>query len=265
LKGLKLSESTLYKYCPNCGAKLVIMDGIFTITCNECELKLAYDTESELLVALGKHVKFSKGKISQTTPRPKPEYGKKRSYFLYFLFGIWTLGIGFIVYMFRNIRDLENHNSEYKIEKGAEPILSDGELFPNFNSMMRDRFFISPWYSGIFGLVTIVFDILSAAIAKYSMLYFHLKNQSKETAPTKSPHSGIYTTGLLIFLLTAPVAITTLIFNITYGGSLYFLNIFTYVTIVAFGVSFIIIVICGALWQRAFNKHIDAMKKINPN
>lgn len=241
------------------------MDGIYTITCNGCETKLAYDLETKELVNLGKHVKFSKGKISQTTPRKTREYGKKRTYFLYFLFGVWTLGIGFIVYMFRNLRDLENHQSEYKIELGAEPILSDGELFPNFNSMVRDRFFYTPWYAGLFGLVTIVFDILSAAIAKYSMLYFHLKNQNKETAPTKSPHSGIYLTGLLLFLISSPAAITTLIFNITYGGTIFFLNIFTWVAVVAFGAGFIIIIICGALWQRAFNDHIDAMKRIDPD
>ncbi|MCK5299091.1 MAG: hypothetical protein KAJ76_09305 [Candidatus Heimdallarchaeota archaeon] len=261
-----MSESTLYKNCPICNTNLVIMDGIYTITCNGCETKLAYDLENKELVNLGKHVKFSKGKISQATPRKTREYGKKRTYFLYFLFGVWTLGIGFIVYMFRNIRDLENHQSEYKIEMGAEPILSDGELFPNFNSMVRDRFFYSPWYAGIFGLVTIVFDILSAATAKYSMLYFHLKNQSKDTAPTKSPHSGVYLTGLILFLLSLPTAIPLLILNITYGfETFFFQSIFLWVSVVMFGAGFIIIVICGALWQKAFNDHLDAMKKIDPN
>lgn len=261
-----MSESTLYKNCPICGTNLVIMDGIYTITCNGCETKLAYDLETEELVNLGKHVKISKGKISQTTPRKTREYGKKRTYFLYFLFGVWTLGIGFIVYMFRNLRDLENHQSEYKIEAGAEPILSDGELFPNFNSMVRDRFFYSPWYAGLFGIVTIVYDILSAATAKYSMLYFHLKNQSNDTAPTKSPHSSVYLTGLIIFLLSLPIAIPSLILNIAYGFEVFFYqSIFLWVSVAMFGVGFIIIVVCGALWQKAFNDHLDAMKKIDPN
>ncbi|MBK5114355.1 MAG: hypothetical protein KGD59_00670 [Candidatus Heimdallarchaeota archaeon] len=260
-----MSESTLYKYCPNCGAKLVIMDGIFTITCNKCEIKLAYDTKTELLVVLGEYVQFSAGKVSQTTPRKTRDYGKKRSYFLYFLFGIWTLGIGFIVYMFRNLRDLENHHSEYKIEKGAEPILSDGELFPNFNSMMRDRFFYTPWYSGIFGLITIVFDILSASIAKYSMLYYHLKKQSKETAPTKSPHSSIYLTGLILFLITAPITIATMITSITFNFTILVQSITFYAAAGLTVAGFLIIVICGALWQRAFNDHVEVMKRIDPN
>jgi len=259
-----LSESIIYKKCPNCDANLVLMDGIYTITCNECELKLAYDIDTEELVVLGKHVKFSAGKVSQTTPRKTRDYGKKRAYFLYFLFGIWTLGIGFIVYMFRNIRDLENHHSEYKIEKGAEPILSDGELFPNFNSMLRDRFYYSPWYSGIFGLITIVFDIFSAAVAKYSMLHYHLKNQNKDTAPTKSPHSGIYLTGLIMFLLTAPITITTMILSITYEFAFLVQNIIFYNAAGLTLTGFLIIVICGALWQRAFNKHVEAMKKLDP-
>ena len=291
-----LSESTLYKNCPICDNNLVIMDGIYTITCNGCETKLAYDLETKELVDLGKHVKISKGKVSQTTPRKTREYGKKRTYFLYFLFGVWTLGIGFIVYLFRNLRDLENHNSEYKIEVGAEPILSDGEIFPNFNSMVRDRFFYSPWYSGLFCLFIItiiliqsvsavkispakiegnfkpnsereiVFDIFSAAVAKYSMLYFHLKKQSKDTAPTKSPHSGVYLTGLILYLLSLPIAIPTLILNITYGFEVFFFqSIIFWISVAMFGVGFIIIVICGALWQKAFNDHLEAMKKIDPN
>ena len=132
--------------------------------------------------------------------------------------------------------------------------------------MVRDRFFYSPWYAGLFGLVTIVFDILSAATAKYSMLYFHLKNQSKDTAPTKSPHSGVYLTGLILFLLSLPTAIPLLILNITYGfETFFFQSIFLWVSVVMFGAGFIIIVVCGALWQRAFNDHLDAMKKIDPN
>ncbi|NHJ31414.1 MAG: hypothetical protein FK732_00985 [Asgard group archaeon] len=261
-----MSENILYKSCPNCEANLVIMDGIYTITCNDCETKLAYDPEKKELVVLGKHVQFSAGKVSQTTaPQKTRDYGKKRLYFLYFLFGIFTLGIGFIVYMFRNLRDLENHHSEYKIEKGAEPIISDGEFFPNFNNMVRERFFYSPWYSGLFGLITLVFDIFSAAIGKYSMLYFHLKKQSRDTAPTKSPHSAVYLTGLILFLLSLPIVVPTLILNITYGFEFIFQSITLWIGVGMFSVGFIIIVICGALWQKAFNNHIKVMKKIDPN
>ncbi len=257
-----MKSETIYCNCPECNANLVIMDNILTITCNDCGIKLAYDPKSSSLQVLGDKVDIFDGEVKTTTVKRKQVYGKKRIYFIYFLFGLVTLGIGLIVYMLRNLKDLETHHSNYDLEKGAEPILTHGEFFPSFNSMFRDRLYMSPWYAGLYVIFTIAYDLLTAPIEKYSSLHYHLKDQGKETAPTKSPHSAWYVTGLVSYLVSMPVVILTLILNLLQNFSVFPQNIIFYVScgLAAFG--FLMITICGAIWQKAFNDHIKVMDKI---
>ena len=257
-----MNSETIYGKCPECNANLVIMDGIYTITCNECGIKIAYNPETLAFEVLGDKVDIFDGEVKTATEKRKQEYGKKRIYFVYFLFGIVTLGIGLIIYMFRNLKDLETHHSNYELEKGAEPILTQGEALPSFNSMFRDRFYMSPWYAGFYAIFTLAYDLLTASFEKYSGLYYHLKGQGKETAPTKSPHAGWFMFGLVTFLISIPFFITMLSMNLVFDFAMYPYNYLFYFScgLVAFG--YLIITICGAIWQKAYNDHIKVMDKM---
>ena len=251
----------IYAFCPQCGAKLAIMDGIFVIKCNDCNINLQYNQEYDVLEILGRDVQFVKGKVYQYTGSGpgSTTLGQKRIYILYFLFGLSTLGIGSIVYLMRNLKDLALHQN-HDVEKNANPILSQGETFTNFNQILQNRLYYSPYYMIPLFVITIAYDLISAAEDKYSALYYHLKEQEKETAPYKSPHSGLFLTSLIALIVSLaveiPVAITSFIYSQPY------LSVTFYVMTSIAGVSLVILIICEALWQRAFNTHIDTMRRL---
>lgn len=254
-----MSGGIVYHRCPKCKTDLAIMDGIYTITCNECGANLRFNPNTASLEIIGKDVRIFSGEVkSELKPvEYRSNLGKKRIYILYLLFGIFTLGVGFIVYLNRNLRDLEHHET-FKEEVGAQPILAEGQALRGFNQIMKDRVFLSPWYLGMFALITIIYDLLGSAEEKYSSLYYHLKGQTKETAPTKSPHPRVFIVFLILFLLSSVVVISTSIAGFAYTNSPA-----TYTFYVSLGVlclCFMVIVLCGALWQRAFNDHVDAMR-----
>ncbi len=256
-----MSGRIVYHRCPKCKKDLAIMDGIYTITCNECGANLRFNPNTVALEIVGKNVKIFSGEVKGDL---KPvEYrsslGKKRIYVLYLLFGIFTLGVGFIVYLNRNLRDLEHHET-FKEEEGAQPILAEGQALRGFKDIMKDRVYYSPWYLGLFALITIIFDLLTTSEEKYSSLYYHLKKQSKETAPFKSPHPKFYFAFLILLIISGVVVIATSITGFTLNN-----DPVTYVFYASLGVlclCFFIIVICGALWQRAFNEHIEVMRSL---
>jgi len=257
-----MSGGIVYHRCPKCKTSLAMMDGIYTITCNKCGANLRYNPNTTSLEIIGKHYQIFDGEVKG---KLKPveiqsNLGQKRIYILYLLFGIFTLGIGFIVYLNRNLKDLEQHETFTEVEKGAQPILHEGQALRSFNTILRDRVFLSPWYLGIFAIITIAYDLLSAAEEKYSSLYYHLKKQPRETAPTKSPHPRVYFVSLIIFLISCVIVIPTAITGFSYNNSPA-----TIVFFVACGLAsltFFIVVLCEALWQRAFNDHVDAMRSL---
>ena len=162
------SEKTIYAKCPKCGASLVMMDGITLINCNDCNLSLEYNIETREFEILGRNVEFANGKVTKsvkTVSNKKGDttIGTTRRYFPYMLFGIFTLGIGFIIYMMKGLRDLEEHETYGEVEKGAQPIMSQGETFLNFNQIMRNRIYYSPYYMIPLFLITITYDLISAA------------------------------------------------------------------------------------------------------
>lgn len=260
-----MSSEIIYDVCPKCGAYLAIMDGIFTITCSECSIKLAYTPETSNLIIMGDEVDIFSGEVittSEESKKKKKKFGKKRLYILYFFLGISTLGFGFIFYMFRNLKDLEAHHLDYELEKGAAPLLTYGEAFPSLNSIFQNRLFMSPWYAGLYLIFTVIFDLFTAINEKYSVLYYHLKDQEKETAPLKSPHVGWLLFGLITFILSIPFFSAMLSLNIIFDFANYPYNYLFYISssLLAFG--FLLLIICGVIWQKAFNAHIKAVDKM---
>lgn len=253
-----IMSNILYKKCPVCGNSLIIMDGIIEIICSQCDNNLTYDVKNDSVVVSDRVrpiARFS-GKKNE---KVDTVLGRTRNHFLYFLFGIATLGIGFIFYLFWVFKDLAQHQTLKEVEKNAEPIIDAGDFFPNFNEIVKTRVYASRYFI-FMAVFTIAFDIITAAELKYSSLYYHLKKQSKETAPVKSPHPTIFLVSLITFLISTIVliitAITAPIYDITS------LTISFYVFAGIAGVNLIVLVVLGAVWQLAFNTHIYALRKM---
>lgn len=254
-------NETIYANCPKCNANLVLMDGIYIIKCNVCNLNLEYDIEMRKLAILGKNIEFVSGKVNKSIKTGRDsKLGYTRRYFPYLLLGIVTLGVGLIFYMMKNLRDLEEHETHSADEKGAQPLLGAGEAFLNFHQILQNRIFYSVRYLVILCVITISYDLITAAESKYSSLYFHLKGQSKETAPIKSPHAAIFLIAFILYVISIAIVLPTAITNLVY--SLPFVGLILYITAGIAGASFLVILICGAVWQKAFNEHIKAMRKL---
>ncbi len=252
-------NETIYARCPKCNANLVIMDGIYVINCNECNINLEYDLEMRKLEILGRKVEFVSGKVIKST-EINSTLGSSRRYFPYLLLGIVTLGVGLIFYMMKNLRDLEEHETHSKEEKGAQPLLQSGETFLNFHQILQNRIFYSVRYMAMLCVITISYDLITAAESKYSSLYHHLKGQSKETAPIKSPHSAIFLISFILYIVSIAIVLPTAITDIVYSIPLVGLTF--YIAAGVAGASFLVVLLCGAIWQKAFNEHVKAMRKL---
>lgn len=254
-------NETIYAQCPKCNANFILMDGIYTVNCDDCNLSLEYNIETRKLEILGRKVEFVSGKVTKSTKTSGDStLGSTRRYIPYLLLGIVTLGIGLIIYMMKNLRDLEEHETYGEVEKGAHPILSPGETFINFNQMLQNRLYYSPWYLIPIFIISISYDLISAAEDKYSSLYYHLKEQTKETAPIKSPHAMIFLISLILFIVSIALVLPTTITSVIY--SLPLISLTSYITAGVAGASLLVIILCGAIWQKAFNEHIKAMRKL---
>ncbi|MFW9924012.1 MAG: hypothetical protein ACFFDW_12070 [Candidatus Thorarchaeota archaeon] len=251
-------SNILYKTCPECGNSLIIMDGINEIICPQCDNNLTYDEKEDMLF-VSERVRPIKRFSGRKDEKVDTVLGRTRNHFLYFLFGIATLGIGFIFYLFWVFKDLAHHQTIKEVEKNAEPIIDAGDFFPNFNEIVKTRIYASR-YLIIMAVFTIAFDLITAAELKYSSLYYHLKKQSKETAPIKSPHPTIFLVSLITFLITSLVLIITSITAPIYD--IQSLTISFYVFAGIAGANLIVLVILGAVWQLSFNTHIIALRKM---
>lgn len=181
----------------------------------------------------------------QTIPanlEPLPQ----RNYWLWFLLGVITLGIGFLIYLYINLEDLEKHSvypNEFKaedIEVNASSILL---LF-----VVSICFFFIPilWY---------------IYYKKYASLYYHLKDQKKDTAPYKLVHPAYYLSCVIVTNLLALVH--PIIYTFTE------IDIQMTIPAVFWAIVGLVIVftiptfILDYLWQRAYNAHAEiAMKNL---
>lgn len=237
-------------YCPKCEQPLIIMDKKMTIRCTNCDAILQFSEEKNKLILVSQREELEKTNT----------LGKKRQYFWYLLLGVATLGIGFIYYLMKSLKDLNNHEIYPEVEKGESMILIDDEAFPNLQGMFQRRMMMGR-FMAVFILLAIPYDLIMAAIDKYSVLFDHLKDQSEETAPTKPPHPTWYVIGLSSFLLSAIITIVLIIVFLVVGQ-----NIWVFISLCAVGgiccLSFLELIIVGALWQKAFNDHIRAMNEL---
>ncbi|MBN1331053.1 MAG: hypothetical protein JXA54_16390 [Candidatus Heimdallarchaeota archaeon] len=179
----------------------------------------------------------------------------ERKYILWFLLGIVTIGICFLVYLFINLEDLEKH-SQYPNDPRAEPI--------RVSAMQSLTFFL---VALCFGFIPILWWIY---YKKYASLYDHLKKQKNDMAPIKIPHTALYLVPLVISHLTAliPTIIGWIltakneeVVSIRLSIPWLFWTIWAIVLILTLFTS-----VLDYFWQRAFNAHNRmTMAKININ
>ncbi|MCF2143962.1 MAG: zinc ribbon domain-containing protein [Candidatus Heimdallarchaeota archaeon] len=163
----------------------------------------------------------------------------ERRYWLWFLLGVGTVGIIFLIYLFVNIEDLERH-SYYPLDSRAEPI--------NVNTSQTMMIFL---VAICFGFIPILWWIY---YKKYASLYDHLKDQKKETAPYKVPRPIWYMLPLisshLLALIPTIIGFATGI-NIRETIPGLFWSILA-IVILFTSINFVL----DFLWQRAFNAHL---------
>lgn len=162
----------------------------------------------------------------------------ERKYVYWFLLGIVTVGIFFLVYLFLNIEDLDKH-SQYPNDPRGEPI--------RVNTSQTLMIFV---VAICFGFIPILWWIY---YKKYSSLYYHLKVQKYELAPRKIPHPALYMIPLITSHLLALVP-TIIAFITTENIRTTFPALFWSILGVIFVLTAITLYL-DYLWQRAFNAH----------
>ena len=163
----------------------------------------------------------------------------ERNYIYWFLLGIISAGIIFLVYLFLNIQDLEKH-SEYPKDSRADSI--------KVNSSQTLLFFL---IAVCFAFIPVLWWIY---YKKYSSLYYHLRNQKNTTAPFKIPHPVFYMLPLICSHLLALVpSIIGLAIQVIIRDEMptLFWGLFGGIMVLS-----IIPIVLDYLWQRAFNAHI---------
>ena len=184
----------------------------------------------------------------------KPQYIPKsleitpqRNYLIWFILGIVTVGLFFLIYLFINIEDLEKH-SHYPNDSRAERIQVSA-------SQTLMIFFIAI----CFGFIPVLWWIYHK---KYSSLYYHLRDQKKDIAPFKIPHPAYYMVPLILSHL---IALIPTIIN--FATSIDIRNSLPALFWSILGIVFALTIINLTLdffWQKAFNAHIQqTMVKLN--
>ncbi|HUT80411.1 MAG TPA: hypothetical protein VMZ29_04335 [Candidatus Bathyarchaeia archaeon] len=211
------------------------------------------DDEESLIIKTPELEELVKQEQEEQGISPQLEIIPERKYILWFLLGIITVGICFLVYLFINLEDLERH-SQYPNDPRAEPI--------SVSAMQSLTFFL---IALCFGFIPILWWIY---YKKYASLYNHLKKQKQDIAPMKIPHTAIYLIPLIISHLTALVptivgwiltAINEDAINIRLSMPWLFWSIWALVLLLTIFTS-----ILDYLWQKAFNAHNRmTMAKIN--
>ncbi|NHJ46431.1 MAG: zinc ribbon domain-containing protein [Asgard group archaeon] len=162
----------------------------------------------------------------------------ERKYIYWFLIGIVTVGLGFLVYLYFNIEDLDKH-SHYPNDPRGKPILVN-------TSQTIMLFFIAICFSFIPILWWIYYK-------KYASLYFHIKDQKQDISPYKLPHPILY---MIPLILSHLLALVPAIYSLATSSNLVidipalFWSIMGLITILT-----AINLFLDYLWQRAFNAH----------
>ena len=174
---------------------------------------------------------------------PVPE----RNFLLWFVLGIITVGIGFLIYLYLNLEDLEKH-SHYPLELKAEPMkINTSSLLMLFFFSICCLFIPILWYM---------------YYLKYASLYNHIREQKNETAPVKISRPIFYMISLvgshLLALVPSIVMLATSIdLRTTYP-------IWFWILTASIIICTLITAVFDYYWQRAFNQHCKiAMINLN--
>lgn len=174
---------------------------------------------------------------------PVPE----RNYLIWFLLGIATVGVCFLIYLYLNLEDLEKH-SHYPLELKAKPIKV------NTSSLLMLFFF-----SICFLFIPILWYLY---YIKYASLANHIREQKIDTAPIKLLNPTFYMIPLVLshILAVIPAIIqlaTKIDIRIAYLGL--FWSIFAAIIVLTLVTS-----VMDYYWQKAFNNHCKiAMINLN--
>ncbi|MFW9922799.1 MAG: hypothetical protein ACFFDW_05860 [Candidatus Thorarchaeota archaeon] len=162
----------------------------------------------------------------------------QRNYLVWFALGIISFGIMFIVYLYLNLEDLEKH-SMYPNEYKARPIeISASSILILFIVSVCFLFIPILWY---------------IYYKKYATLYYHLKDQSRETAPNKIIHPAYYLTPLIlsnVLALVHPIVYTITTIDIRTTFPILFWILVGFIIALS-----IIVFILDYFWQKAYNTH----------
>lgn len=171
----------------------------------------------------------------------------ERNYLIWFILGVVTVGICFLIYLYLNIEDLEKH-SHYPLELKAKPIKA------NASSLLL-LFFISI----CFLFIPILWYIY---YLKYASLYNHIREQKKDTAPIKLLHPVFYMIPLVLshtFALVPSIIQWVFKIDIKAANPGLFWSIFAIIIVLTLLTS-----IMDYYWQKAFNKH-NQIAMVNMN
>ncbi|NHJ85406.1 MAG: hypothetical protein FK734_08075 [Asgard group archaeon] len=176
---------------------------------------------------------------------PQLEIIPERKYIIWFIIGIVTVGIGFMIYLFINLEDLERH-SHYPNDPRAEPI--------DVNAMQLLIFFL---VALCFGFIPILWWIY---YKKYVSLYSHLKKQKHDMAPRKIPHPALYLVPLISSHLIALVPTIVSWILVAQGGEAMSIRLSMPWLFWSIWAIVLVLTLCTSLldylWQRALNAHI---------
>ncbi len=237
------------KSCPFCGSKIIESlvqpseideETIEIIIKQKAEPKIGEEQDGDTVVLHTPNIEEMESldeeeQIITQTLDIVPE----RNYLYWFLLGIISAGIIFLIYLFLNIQDLEKH-SEYPKDSRAETL--------NVNSSQTLLFFL---IAVCFGFIPVLWWIY---YKKYSSLYYHLRNQKNNTAPLKIPHPIYYILPLICSHLLAIVPSIigfALQMNIRFEMPTLFWGLFGGIIVLS-----VIPIVLDYFWQRAFNAHI---------
>jgi len=171
----------------------------------------------------------------------------ERNYLIWFLLGIATVGVCFLIYLYLNFEDLEKH-SHYPLELKAKPIKVN-------TSSLLILFFISI----CFLFIPILWYMY---YLKYASLANHIREQKIDTAPIKLLHPAYYMIPLVLshILAVVPSIIyftSTIDIRASFPGL--FWSIFASIIVLT-----LITSIMDYYWQKAFNSHCKiAMVNLN--
>jgi hypothetical protein len=238
--------------CPFCGHELISKEDIDIFKTHEAddesEIYIQEDSTKSIISESEQEgsVVFHTPEIEDFVVSDKEKETKfvelelvpERKYAYWFLLGLVTVGILFLIYLFISIYDLEKH-SFYPNDPRGEPI--------RVNITQTMMVFI---IAICFGFIPILWWIY---YKKYSSIYYHLREQKYELAPRKIPHPALYMTPLIISHLLALVP-TIISFITTENIRLAMPALFWSIL----GVIFVLTAITfylDYLWQRAFNAH----------